>query len=208
MQPAKGTDLVPLSLAMSTMCPSGGTNVIGTLFGPGLPAIGLNVVPNSTTSLYPHTVGGGLYLSSNNTLRNLVNQLPDPPNLKGTYRVRVECRGPARIADLGDFYGSVVFDGHHGYVAKQDIPAASLVTVAAPSGPPIPTAVGSEAPQTAGSPTPTAVRETPIAATSVTKNSQTSYGPWLIALGILVVLGGIVTLARGRRSGKPGSAAR
>ena len=199
--PAKGTDLIPLSLVTSAMCPSGGTNVFATIFGPGLPADGLNVVPNSTVTLYPHTAGGGLYLSSNNTLRNLVNELPDPPNLRGTYRVRVECRGPAKIADLGDFYGSMTFDGHHGYaVTEPNVTPASLVTIPVSEGPPIPTAIGSQAPQSAQTTSHapaavgTQVAASPVAATSSTK----SLAPWLIVVGVLVVVGGLLTLLRGR----------
>lgn len=195
--PATGTDQVPLDLATSAVCPGGATNVIGTILGPGLPAIGINIVPNSQLSIYPRTSGGGEYLSSNNTLRNLVNELPDPPVLTGTYTLRVECRGPSKIADLGDFYGSLVFDGHHHYVAKQAIPASSLTTVPAPEGPPIPSAIGSHAPETATASAPT-IKASPVAATSVERSSGSSYGPWLIGLGIVIVVGGIGSLFLGR----------
>jgi hypothetical protein len=206
--PSTGTDEVPLNLATSAVCPAGATNVIGTILGPGLPSIGINVVPNSPQSLYPRTSGGGVYLSSNNTLRNLVNELPDPQVLKGTYTLRVECRGPSKIADLGDFYGSLVFDGHHGYVAKQAIPAASLTTVPAPEGPPIPSAIGSHAPETAATST-TSAKAGPTVVTGGGSTSSRSYAPWLIGLGIVVVLGGLGSLLHGRREGhaKPTGAA-
>lgn len=202
--PATGTDQDPLNLLTSAICPSGGTNVIGTILGPGLGTLGINIVPNTTAAIFPRTAGGGLYMPSQDTLRNLVNQLPDPPVLKGTYRLRVECRGPSKIADLGDFYGAVVFDGHHAYKANEpQVPAASLVTIPAPAGPPIPTAVGSQAPQTSGTGTPAAVKTRSAAATSSSGSSSTTYGPWLIGVGLLFALAGLITIVRGRRSSRP-----
>jgi hypothetical protein len=202
--PATGTDLDPLTLVTSAMCPSGGTNVIGTILGPGLGKLGINVVPNSSASLFPRTAGGGLYMPSNNTLRNLVNELADPPVLKGAYRLRVECRGTAKIADLGDFYGSLVFDGHHAYTANEPkVATGSLATIAAPTGPPIPTAVGSEAPQQSGTATPAAVKARPAADSTSSKSSSSSYGPWLVGLGVVIVLAGLVTILLGRRTSKP-----
>jgi hypothetical protein len=208
--PATGNDQVAFSLTTSKACPSGGTNAFGTVFGPGLPATGINVVPNSANTVFPHTVAGGLVMSSSNTLRTLVSQLPDPQPLKGTYKLRVQCRGPAKIADLGDFFGSMVFDGHHGYVAVEpDVPKASLVTVAPASAMPIPTAVGSEPPAARGA-TPTG-KVTPttkatsaaVATTSGGGGSGGDYGPWLIGIGALCVAAGLATLIRSRRSRTP-----
>jgi hypothetical protein len=202
--PATGTDLDPLTLVTSAMCPTGGTNVIGTILGPGLTAVGINVVPNSNAAIFPRTAGGGLYLPSNNTLRNLVNELPDPPVLKGTYQLRVECRGPAKLADLGDFYGSLVFDGHHAYKANEpNVPAASLTTIAAPSGPPIPTAVGSEAPRASSTGIPAAVKARSAAATTPSGNSSPAYAPWLVGVGVVIALAGLATVLRGRRRSNP-----
>jgi hypothetical protein len=76
--PTTGNDLVAFSLTTSKACPAGGTNAFATVFGPGLPATGLNVVPNSANTVFPRTVAGGLVMSSSNTLRTLVSQLPDP----------------------------------------------------------------------------------------------------------------------------------
>jgi hypothetical protein len=207
--PATGTDLVAFSLTTSKACPAGGTNAFATVFGPGLPVSGINVVPNSADTVFPHTVAGGLVMSSSNTLRTLVSQLPDPQPLKGTYKLRVQCRGPAKIADLGDFLGSMVFDGHHGYVADEpNVPKASLVTVPPASAMPIPTAVGSE-PPAAGGATPTAkasptVKATPAAiATTSSTGGGGGFGPWLIGLGALCAAAGVATLIRSRRSSTP-----
>lgn len=193
--PATGTDLVPFSLVTSKACPAG-TNVIGTILGPGLPKDGINVVPNTTAAIFPHTAAGGLFMPSNNTLRTLVDQLPDPPQLKGTYALRVECRGPAKIADLGDFTGSMVWDGHHGYVATEPaVPAASLVTVAPATDPPVPSA----APARAGATTkaPVVVPARPVSAE--TSSSTHRLGLWLVGAGALVLAAGVVLLLRNRR---------
>lgn len=195
--PATGNDRDPLILVTSALCPSGGTNVIGTILGPGLTAIGINVVPNSTAAIFPRTAGGGLYLPSQDTLRNLVNELPDPPVLKGTYQLRVECRGPSKIADLGDFYGSLVFDGHHGYRANEPkVPAGSLATIA-PTEMPIPTA-----PPASNAPSPAAVKARAAAATS-SGSSSSATAPWLVGLGVVAVLAGLVIFVRGRPTKKP-----
>jgi hypothetical protein len=207
--PATGNDLVAFSLTTSKACPAGGTNAFATVFGPGLPASGVNVVPNSANTVFPHTVAGGLVMSSSNTLRTLVGQLPDPQPLEGTYKLRVQCRGPAKIADLGDFLGSMVFDGHHGYVADEpNVPKASLVMVAPASTMPLPTAVGSEPPATGGA-TPTAKatsigKATPAAvATTSGTGGGGGFGPWLIGIGALCAAAGAATLIRNRRSSTP-----
>jgi hypothetical protein len=198
--PAKGTDQTAFSLVTSKPCPSG-TNVIGTVFGPGLPDDGINVVPNTTLALFPKTSTGGLYMPSSNTLRNLIDQLPDPQPLKGSYRLRVECRGPAKIADLGDFTGAMVFDGHHGYLATEPTgPKVSLQTLAPNTELPIPTAIGSHAPESAS---PTVVKAKPAAATTRTHGSSSALGIWLITGGALVVAVGSAVLVRGRRTQTP-----
>ncbi|MDX6255373.1 MAG: hypothetical protein QOJ11_1707 [Frankiales bacterium] len=205
VSPAKATDLVAFSLITSAACPSGGTNIIGTILGPGLPVDGINVVPNTTAKLFPRTTGGGYFMPSNNTLRALVNQLPDPQALKGTYRLRVECRGPAKIADLGDFSGSLVFDGHHGYVAHQpDVPKGSLQTLAPTPDPALPS-VAASAPSRP-SPSPAVVKAQPAAATRPSSSSSGA-APWLIGGGALIVAAGTGTLLRGRR-GRTKTAAR
>jgi hypothetical protein len=135
-------------------------------------------------------------MPSNNTLRNLVNDLPDPKPLKGTYRLRVECRGPAKIADLGDFTGSMTWDGHHGYVAVEpDVPASSLVTVAPVTDPPVPSA----APATGGTATPVAAvaKKSPVAPKA---SGLSGAAPWIIVVGVLLTAFGLSTFIRGRRS--------
>ena len=193
--PATGTDLVPFSLVTSKACPAG-TNVIGTILGPGLPKDGINVVPNTTAAIFPHTAADGLFMPSNNTLRTLVDQLPDPPQLKGTYALRVECRGPAKIADLGEFTGSMVWDGHHGYVATEPaVPAASLVTVAPVTDPPVPSAAAARAGATTTAPVVVLARP----AAAETSSSTHRLGPWLVGAGALVLVAGVVLLLRNRR---------
>jgi hypothetical protein len=197
--PATGNDQTAFALVTSKPCPSG-TNVIGTILGPGLPDYGVNVVPNTTAALFPHTATGGLYMPSSNTMRNLINDLPDPQPLKGTYRLRVECRGPAKIADLGDFTGSIVWDGHHGFVAVEpDVPASSLQTVPPVTDPPIPSAAPS-ATKTA-SPTPAALKATSTAASK--PSTAKGAAPWLVAVGAVLAAFGLLTFLRGRR--QPGA---
>ena len=141
VRPATGTDLTPFTLTTSGACPAG-TNVIATIFGPGFTADGENIVPNLSTTIYAHTTTGGVVLPISDTLRDFANDQPDPQPLKGKYRLRVMCRMNAKLGDLGDFVGSITFNGHHGYVVvNPHIPESVLATIAPvpQAAPPLPT---------------------------------------------------------------------
>lgn len=204
--PATGTDLVAFSMTTSKACPSGG-NVLGTVFGQGLPSDGLNIVGNSSTAIYPHTVAGGLVISSQDNLRSRMSSLPDPQPLLGEYKLRVECRDGPKAADLGDFFGAVVFDAHHRYVAHEpDVPAASLKTVP-PTVVPLPSVVGSEAPETSQSPVHANAKPT-LAAPQAKSGGVSGLASWLIGCGALIAAFGLAALIRSRRSGPVKAATR
>lgn len=203
--PATGTDLIAFSMTTSKACPSGG-NILATLFGQGLPPEGLNIVGNSSTAIYPHTVAGGLVIPSQDNLRSRMSSLPDPQPLLGEYQVRVECRDGPKVADLGDFFGSVVFDSHHRYVAHEpNVPASSLQTVA-PTVVPVPSMVGSEAPETSQSPLP--ARAKSGAPPRAKSSGIGSLGPWLVGFGALMGAFGVAVLIRSRRAGAANVVAR
>jgi hypothetical protein len=207
--PATGTDLIAFSVTTSRACPAGG-NVLATIFGQGLPPEGLNIVGNAPASIFPHTVAGGLVMPSQDSLRGLMSSLPDPQPLSGEYKLRVECRDGPKRADLGDFFGSLIFDSHHRYVAHEpNVPASSLKAVD-PAVAPLPTAVGSEAPGITQPSPPAKAKSTQPAlpAQQAKSGGFTGWGPWLIALGGLLAGLGVAALSRSRRIGSAEPAGR
>ncbi len=203
VRPATGTDLTPFTLTTSGACPAG-TNVIATIFGPGFTADGENIVPNLSTTIYAHTTTGGVVLPISDTLRDFANDQPDPQPLKGKYRLRVMCRMNAKLGDLGDFVGSITFNGHHGYVVvNPDIPESVLATIAPvpQAAPPLPTSTATPRPGSVSQATASPVA---VAAKPVAKSTATSSGhqPWLVLVGVLTVIGGVALALSNRRTKK------
>lgn len=201
VQPATGTDLTSISLVTSGPCVSG-TNVIARVFGKGFPAEGQVVVSNSPLSAYQQTRGKGRVLVMSLTMRDFMQQQTDPVALHGTYRIVVTCREAAKLGDLGDFTGSLVFSSPRNYVAHEpQVPAASLVPVPQDQSAqlPVPTASGTRPSSSPSGPTTSA---SPVAAMRRASSGGGLHGlaAPLLGVGALVVLWGVATLARQRRT--------
>jgi Bacterial Ig-like domain (group 3) len=122
--PATGTDTSSITFTTSAACP-GGTNIQGTLTGPGFPAAGVNVVGNTPISSYSTTPSGGLIVPLPNTMRDIANT-NGVTTLSGKYDFMITCRNAFGATTFGDFVGSLWFTSNTTY--QNTDPAAKTPT--------------------------------------------------------------------------------
>lgn len=122
IEPAKGDMVAPIEVTSAGSCPRG-THSITRMFGPKLPAHGVNVIGNSPIHLYGTPPADQMHAAFGITLED-VGQSQDPPvELEGTYRVVMNCQ----IKILTD--ASEAYNFYVGEIRIADRKYASLTTL-------------------------------------------------------------------------------
>jgi hypothetical protein len=104
--PGKGTVGTPIYAVTSAPCPTQATNVLGTLYGKGMPAQGKVVVPNQDAPVR-HDGSFGVGLQDN--LRNFARE-EGIKELDGPYRLELACIDQFGTKTFATFSGAITFD--------------------------------------------------------------------------------------------------
>ena len=103
--PGQGTTGTPIYTVTSGPCPKEATNVIGYLFGKGMPAQGKVVIPNQDPPIrYDQAFGVGLQ----DNLTNFAKE-EGVKELSGDYRLVLRCIDQFAIKTFAEFSGTITF---------------------------------------------------------------------------------------------------
>ena len=128
ISPTSGTDESYFSLVTSGGCPA--SNVLGRVFGHGLPAAGSVVVGNTSAGV---SATGAFTAPLGVTLRQVIFDQPELSRLTGTYRLVLTCRAAGAAQSRGDYVAQIIFSTPTSWTA-----AAPLTTAQGPVGGPTP----------------------------------------------------------------------
>ena len=128
ISPTSGTDESYFSLVTSGGCPS--SNVLGRVFGHGLPTTGSVVVGNTSAGV---SATAGFTAPLGVTLRQVIFDQPELSRLTGTYRLVLTCRAAGAAQSHGDYVTQITFSTPTSWTA-----AAPLTTAQGPVGGPTP----------------------------------------------------------------------
>jgi hypothetical protein len=117
--PAAGTIDTAMDALTEKACP-GGTHVVATVTGPGIPSTGDigNILGNTNIDALPPTESGQLYVPLQYTLRDWFGRNVPGAKPQGTYTVSVICRDAFRsTVTFGSFDAQVAIAANGGYRA-------------------------------------------------------------------------------------------
>ena len=122
VSPTSGTDESYFSIVTSGGCPA--SNVLGRVFGHGLPATGSVVIGNTSARV---SATAGFTAPLGVTLRQVIFDQPQLSRLTGTYRLVLTCRAAGVAQSHGDYVAQITFSTPTSWTA-----AAPLTTVQGP----------------------------------------------------------------------------
>jgi hypothetical protein len=190
--PATGTDLSAVTVETTAPCPSQAKNILAKVYGPGFPADGKNVVGNTAITAFDKaSIGSGLSVPLQSTLRFFANSQPKSFNLVGTYRIVVTCRLPFGTSNFGDFAGTMTFDSTSKYVAQEPAVVASASASNSGSTSASPSAAGTATAQAGSTPSSSTsqVPATSAPATTTAATHHSGSGKTSLVVGIAVAVG-------------------
>lgn len=103
----QGSDNTPFDVITSGGCPSPGTNVVGFAFGKGFPKEGGSVVGNGDAGVRSD---GPFQMPLVSSMKQLVDQQPNPQKLDGVYRIELRCVTPGLETTTGKYVLAIKFD--------------------------------------------------------------------------------------------------
>lgn len=134
ISPASGSYFTPMTISTSGPCP-GGTNLIVRVFGSGFPALGYNVVSNTSQGIYPVNAAGGLDVPLSNHMKFFAEAQSPPVTLSGQYRLELKCQNTFGTTGFGEFNGLLNFGTPTSYNAVVVSPVTNTSISAAPASP-------------------------------------------------------------------------
>ena len=106
VDPATGDDESYFKIVTSGGCPAPATNVLGKVYGFGLPASGEVVVGNTSAGVSPYQP---IVAPLGVTMREVVFEQKDLFRLAGSYRLVLSCRTASDVRSYGDYVAAITF---------------------------------------------------------------------------------------------------
>lgn len=119
VSPTSGSDTDYLSIATSGGCPA--TNVVGRMFGAGLPATGAVVIGNTAAGV---TQYGAFTLPLAVTMRDVIAEQPELFRPSGSYRLALSCHTSASLASVGDYVARITYTSSTAWAATGPVTTA------------------------------------------------------------------------------------
>ena len=181
--PTSGSDTDYLSIVTSGGCPA--TNVVGRMFGAGLPSTGAVVVGNTAAGVTPY---GAFTMPLAVTMRDVIAEQPELFRPSGGYRLALSCHSSASLASLGDYVARITYTSSTAWTVTGPVTTAQGPIATHPAQPTRGPATDQGMPVSQGDPTKTVAAQ-PVAsgqarnrATLAGSRSVATSGPstWLV----------------------------
>ena len=117
--PTSGSDTDYLSIVTSGGCPA--TNVVGRMFGAGLPSSGAVVVGNTAAGV---TAYGAFTMPLAVTMRDVISEQPDLFRPSGGYRLVLSCHSSGSLASVGDYVARITYTSSTAWTATGPVTTA------------------------------------------------------------------------------------
>jgi hypothetical protein len=129
VDPVTGDDQTYLRLVTSGGCPAPATNVIGRVYGNGLPVTGEVVIGNTSAGVDPYSP---MTMPFGVTMRDVVFQQSELFRLAGSYRLVLTCRTASNVHSYGEYEARITFTTPTSWHAEAPLTAAKGPVAARP----------------------------------------------------------------------------